>query len=157
MKLFYEVQKMQMIIVTAIVGIVGMGLGGAVSALIFKRPSDKSMCWMLSFSAGIMTGIVCFSLVPEAIYISSIPTAIIGLIIGIVVIMLLNRIVDNATKSNTKDLAIHHTHEELIHALPILENRTKMLRSGIIMLIAVGLHNFPEGIAIGAGGIHSTD
>jgi ZIP family zinc transporter len=29
-----------------------------------------------------------------------------------------------------------------------------MLRSGILMLIAIGLHNIPEGLAIGAGGSH---
>ena len=145
---------MQIIIVTAIVGIAGMGVGGIISALLLKRPSEKIMCWMLSFASGIMTGIVCFSLIPEAADISNIPIVMIGLILGVVIIMFLNRIVDNATKSSVDDLAMHHTHEELIHALPIIENRPKMLRSGVIMLIAIGLHNLPEGIAIGAGGSH---
>jgi len=145
---------MQIIIVTAIVGIAGMGAGGVISTLLLKRPSEKIMCWMLSFAAGIMTGIVCFSLIPEAVDISNIPITIIGVILGIVVIMLLNRIVDKATKMSTEELALHHTHEDLIHARPIIENRPKMLRSGIIMLTAIGLHNLPEGIAIGAGGTH---
>ena len=145
---------MQIIIITAIVGIVGMGLGGVISSVLLKRPSEKIMCWMLSFAAGIMTGIVCFSLIPEAIEISNIPVVIIGLILGIVIIMVLNRIVDRVTKASIDDMSIHHTHEELMHALPVMENRPKMLRSGIIMLVAIGLHNLPEGIAIGAGGTH---
>ena len=145
---------MQIIIMTAVVGIIGMGLGGVVSTLLLKRPSEKIMCYTLSFAAGIMTGIVCFSLIPEAVDISSIPVTIVGLILGIVVIMILNRVVDRVTKENTDELAIHHTHEDYYHARPIIENRPKMLRSGIIMLVAIGLHNLPEGIAIGAGGVH---
>jgi ZIP family zinc transporter len=66
--------------------------------------------------------------------------------------MILNRVVDNITKSSLNDLAGHNTHEELVHALPVIENRLKMFRSGVIMLAAIGLHNLPEGIAIGAGG-----
>ena len=145
---------MQIIIVTAIVGIVGMGMGGVVSAVLLKRPSEKIMCWTLSFAAGIMTGIVCFSLIPEAVEISNIPIVIAGILLGVIVIMILNRVVDRATKVNKEDLSLHHTHEDLYHARPIIENRPKMLRSGIIMLVAIGLHNLPEGIAIGAGGVH---
>ncbi|MCL2089407.1 MAG: ZIP family metal transporter [Oscillospiraceae bacterium] len=145
---------MEIFIFSAIAGILGMGLGGAVSAILLKRPSDKIMCWTLSFAAGIMTGIVCFSLVPEAIAISHAGIAIAGLIIGIIVIMVLNRIVDRLTKKSTVDLTVHHTHEELYHTNDITQNRTKMLRSGIIMFTAISLHNLPEGIAIGAGGSH---
>ena len=145
---------MQILILSAIAGILGMGLGGLTSVAMLKRPSENMMCGMLSFAGGIMIGIVCFGIVPEAIDISSAVISILGLIAGIIVIMTLNRVVDRMSYTTTGDLKVHHTHEELYHASPVLQSRAKILRSGIIMFIAIGLHNLPEGIAIGAGGSH---
>ncbi|MDR2546459.1 MAG: ZIP family metal transporter [Lachnospiraceae bacterium] len=146
---------MQFIIFSAIAGLAGMGIGGFISALLLKKPSANIMCWMLSFAAGIMTGIVCFSLIPEAIHISGIWIVIVGLIVGIVVILLLNRFIDRiATERDQSDLTVHHTAAELYHSQPIIENREKLLRSGIIMFAVIAFHNFPEGIAIGVSGSH---
>ena len=131
-----------------------MGIGGIASAVLLNRPSENMMCQTLSFAAGIMIGIVSFGLVPEAVDNAGTPAAICGLIIGIIVIMILNRIVDRLSKSSTGDLRVHHTPEELYHADQILHSRAKMLRSGTVMLIAMCLHHLPEGIAIGAGASH---
>ncbi|MDR2531447.1 MAG: ZIP family metal transporter [Oscillospiraceae bacterium] len=143
---------MQIILFSAGAGIFAMGFGGFISATLLKRSSAKVTCWLLSFAAGIMTSIVCFGLMPEAVELSGITVSIFGLILGIVVVMLLNRIVDKITEAKDGGYNIHHTHEELYHQSPVIHNRSKMLRSGIIMLTAIGLHNIPEGIAIGAGG-----
>jgi len=144
----------EILLLSAIAGIVGMGLGGFIAAILLRSPSERMMCWLLSFAGGIMIGIVCFGLIPESSQISNTVISMVGLIIGIVVIMALNRYVDNMSKTASGDMKIHHTHEELYHASPILKNHASMLRSGIIMFIAIGLHNLPEGIAIGAGGSH---
>ena len=143
---------MDVLMLSAIAGIFGMGFGGFIAAVLLRNPSEKVMCWMLSFAGGIMIGIVCFGIIPEAAEISNTIVAIVGLIIGVVVIMILNRIVDRMSSTATGDLKVHHTHEELYHAGSIFQNRSRMLRSGIIMFIAISLHNLPEGIAIGAGG-----
>ena len=145
---------MRIIIITAAAGILGTGLGGVISALLLRKPSEKIMCLMLSLAGGIMTGVVCFSLVPESIEVTNTIVTIIGIILGVLVIMLLNRLVDKFTNSTTDSLSIHQTHEELFHASQVLQNKSNMLRSGVIMLIAIGLHNLPEGIAIGAGSQH---
>jgi ZIP family zinc transporter len=151
----------QIILFSAIAGIGGMGLGGLISAILLKKPSDKMICWLLSFAAGVMVSIVCFGLVPEVyelkdikffdIKISTIVVIIIGLIIGIVTIMCLNRLIDRITEAKGDALKIHHTHEELYHESRIINNPTRMLRSGMLMLFAIALHNVPEGMAIGAG------
>ena len=146
---------MQVILFSAIAGIFGMGFGGFISVTLLKRSSENMMCWMLSFAAGIMVSIVCFGLVPEAVEITGIIPSICGLIFGIVVIMFLNRVVDKITETKNGDgekHKLHYTHEELYHESRIIQNRSKMLHSGMIMLIAIALHNIPEGIAIGAGG-----
>ena len=148
---------MQVLLFSAVAGICGTGLGGLISAILLKRPSEKMMCWMLTFAAGVMTSIVCFGLVPEAISLSGIILSVIGLIAGVVVIMVLNRIVDKITITNGIDREVHHTPEGLYHEGSVIRDRTKLLRSGIVMLVAIGLHNIPEGLAIGAGGSYDIE
>jgi ZIP family zinc transporter len=103
-----------------------------------------------------MTSIVCFGLVPEAFALGGITVCIFGLILGIVVVMALNRLIDKITKTKGDDLKIHHTPEELYHESSFIHehNHARMIRSGMLILMAIGLHNIPEGIAIGAGGSH---
>ena len=144
-----------MIIFSAIAGICGTGMGGLVSAILLKKPSETMTCWMLSFAAGVMTSIVCFGLVPEAFELTGIIVSLSGLTIGIVVVMGLSRVVDKITEIKGEELKVHHTHEGLYHERQIIHDNTRMLRSGMLMLMAIGLHNIPEGIAIGAGGSHS--
>ena len=151
----------QMILFSAIAGIIGTGLGGVVSVVFFKKSSETITCWMLSFAGGVMTSIVCFGLVPESFKLNGFIISTSGLILGIVIIMGLSRIVDKITHIKEDDRKVHQTHEGLYHESQIINDRThsetakaRMLRSGILMLMAIGLHNIPEGLAIGAGGSH---
>jgi len=144
-----------MILFCAIAGICGMGLGGIISAILLKKPSEKMICWLLSFAAGVMVSIVCFGLLPEAFELAGIIASISGLVIGVVIVMGLNRLVDIITEARAEKLSLHQTHEELYHESQLIRSNSKMLRSGILMLMAIALHNVPEGIAIGAGGSHN--
>lgn len=141
---------MRVILFSAFAGICGTGLGGMVSAAVGKRSAD-TMCWMLSFAAGVMISIVCFGLIPESVVLTSPLISVLGLVLGVIVIMLLNRLVDFITETGKK---VHETHEELYHEGRIIHEKTALLRSGTLMLIAIALHNIPEGLAIGAGGSH---
>jgi len=146
---------MQVLLFSAGAGILGMGVGGLLSALLLKKASAKITCWLLSFSAGIMTSIVCFGMLPEALELAGVAVSIAGLIIGIIIILLLNMVIDKVTKLNDDSMKVHQTHEELYHQNEVLSKRSSLLRSGIIMLTAISLHNIPEGIAIGAGGTYN--
>ena len=132
-----------------------MGLGGMVCAILLKQPSETITCWLLSFAAGVMISIVCFGLVPETLSIANTYVCLSGLLLGIFIVMVLNRVVDRITEKREEKLKVHRTHEELYHESSIIKDRSKVLRSGILMLIAISLHNIPEGIAIGAGGSHN--
>jgi len=145
---------MRIILFSVGAGIVGTGLGGLITLILSKRSSTNMSCWMLSFAAGIMTSIVCFGLMPEAVELSGVLASISGLILGIVVVMALSRSVDKITELKGENLKVHHTHEELYHQSQVIHSQSKMVRSGFIMLTAIGLHNIPEGLAIGAGGSH---
>jgi ZIP family zinc transporter len=118
----------QIILYSAAAGICGMGLGGLIPAILLKRPSERVICWLLSFAAGVMTSIVCFGLIPEAFELAGLAVSAGGLVLGILAIMMLNH---------------------------FIKVSAKLIRSGVLMLFAIGLHNIPEGIAIGAGGSHN--
>jgi len=144
---------LQILLFTAVAGICGMGLGGFISAILLKKPSENMICWLLSFAAGVMVSIVCFGLVPEALAFENagIAVTIFGLILGVLIVMALNYLVDKIT--GNKEPGIHQTHEGLYHESQLIRNPKRMLRSGMLMLIAIALHNIPEGMAIGAGSI----
>jgi len=160
---------LQIILFSAIAGICGMGLGGIISAILLKKPSQNMICWLLSFAAGVMISIVCFGLVPEAFELASeafeydgeanefagVTFSVLGLIFGVVIVMALNRLVDKITINRKENLKIHSTHEELYHESQLIQNPKRLIRSGILIFIAIALHNIPEGMAIGAGGIFS--
>ena len=145
---------MQIIILSALAGLIGTGLGGFVSVMLGKRTPNMT-CWLLSFASGVMLSIVCFGLMPEAAEMANTGVLVFGLIMGIIIIMVLSRIVDKITDKRKEKLNMHDTPEELHHENPLLINRDALLRSGMIMLAALSLHNIPEGMAIGAGGSYN--
>ena len=147
---------MRIILLSAFACTLGTGLGGVVAVVIGNR-SPSMTCWMLSFAGGVMTSIVCFGLVPEAIELSNVTLSILGIILGILVIMLLNRFVDGVTEKTQEKMKIRNTPQDLCHSREIMESKKVLLRSGIIMLVALALHNIPEGMAIGAGGSHDME
>ena len=151
----------QSIIFTAVAGIAGTGLGGIISLVFMKKSTENMACWMLSFAGGVIVSIVCFGLMPEAFELAVIHGSFEfanvlvctgGLIFGIIVIIVLNRIVDKITKE--KNIKVHQNLKEFFHESHLVHNSKKMIHSGIMILIAIALHNIPEGIAIGAGGSH---
>jgi len=130
---------MEILALTALAGVVGMGFGGVVSALLGDI-SSRVMCWMLSFAGGVMVSIVLFELIPEGIELAGMIITIVGLVLGILIVMALYPLLDRMTvkKATESDT----------------QNSSQLLKSGIIMFVAISLHNLPEGIAIGAAGSH---
>lgn len=156
-----------LIIYSLVAGVVGTGLGGVIGIL-FKKDSNRTMSLLLSLAGGIMLSVVCFDLIPEGISAiegnKSILNNIIVIssaIIGIAVIFALNYFIDKYTERRSLHLDKEHpkTHDdidELIHseqyteAIVAKKSKTALLKAGIIMLIAIALHNFPEGLSIGS-------
>ena len=80
---------MQILLLTAIVGVVGMGLGATISA-IFGNISNRVMCWLLSFAGGVMISVVAFKMIPTGIELAGVWTAVAGLILGVLLVAGLN-------------------------------------------------------------------
>jgi len=141
---------MNIIVMSLFAGVVGMGLGGIITALFGSR-TERMTSIFLSFAGGVMISIVFLELIPESIELSSIAVAIIGLVIGAVMVFALNQLMDRFTTSKNGS-KLHETFAEFFHSNEMITRKTNMLRSGMIMLFAIALHNVPEGLALGAAG-----
>lgn len=113
-------------------GIVGTGTGG-LAAFFVNSISNRFLSVILEFSAGLMTAVVCFELLPEAFRLGGPMVSMIGVLMGILVIVLI---------------------ESFIKELDVIKRssgKTGLLRAGILMAVGIALHNFPEGFAVGSG------
>lgn len=113
-------------------GIAGTGIGG-LSAFIFKKISNRFLGFILEFSAGLMTSVVCFELIPEAFELGGLLNTFSGIIAGVIAII----IIENYLRRHDFTRSGY--------------GNTDLLRAGILMSIGIALHNFPEGFAVGSG------
>ena len=150
--------------ITALAGVGGTGLGGLVACL-FRKDSSKTVSLLLSFAAGVMTAVVCFDLLAEALHTSASTSTVFlvvaGVLVGYIVIALLNAAIDRHTNHEVAHIDENHPKtadslEELTHANHLHEHiegrqpRSGLFLAGLVMAAAIALHNVPEGMVIGA-------
>lgn len=150
------------IIITFISGVVGTGLGGVIGAILNGK-SHKEVSLLLAFAAGVMFSVVCFDLMEtslsylETINFTSIMMVCVTIILGYLVVWGLNILIDNYTNKEVNHVDNAHPKtaddlNELIHADHYQyhkENNTQLFVAGLVMMGAIALHNFPEGVVIG--------
>jgi len=141
---------MHIILLSVIAGVAGMGIGGLLTAL-FGSKSDKMIGIFLSFSGGVMISIAFAELIPEAIELANTWIMVIGLFMGAALVFILHTVMDNISHSD-RNSKLHETFAEFFHSGDMISKESSMMRSGLMMLFAIGLHNIPEGIALGAAG-----
>lgn len=137
------------LIKTTIVGLFfgtfGTTLGGIIGVL-FKKNSNKFLSFILSLASGLMTAIVCFELIPEALEISNVQTTLFGIIFGIILMIMCDIIVEKKFKNLEVDNV--KKHKKICKGG---DCKSSLLKTGIIVSIGLAIHNFPEGLAIGSG------
>ena len=112
--------------------IAGLATGaGALPVLFTKKVSDRLLDIMLGFSAGIMLAATFFSLIVPAINLSNVWIAVLGIIIGAIALHLVDRF-------------IPHFHPALG-----AEGPSSRLSKVWLFALAITIHNFPEGLAVG--------
>jgi len=110
-------------------GVIGTGAGGLLSIFV-KKPTPRFTGTILAFAAGVMLSIIFIELID----------AIAGLSLGMVVFYLLD----------------HY----LPHKHTVSEEETVFsgyLKKGTLLALGIGLHNLPEGLAIGTGFVGSQE
>lgn len=151
------------ILITFLAGFVGTGIGGLIGALC-KKDSKKIISLLLAFAGGIMLSVVCFDLLTEALNpiegVKEPPLLVVGFtLLGFCVVALLNYVIDKKLKKEVKHTSendhpkFHDDLDEMIHADHIEHHRksdNRLFWAGVVMLFVIALHNFPEGMVIGA-------
>ncbi|MGI6216127.1 MAG: ZIP family metal transporter [Coriobacteriales bacterium] len=167
-----------LLLVTCITGI-GSGVLGALIATLFNIESNRTVSILLSFAAGLMLSIICFDFIPEALELESgIPhvVAVVAFVsAGAAVVGVLGHVVDmraekrahccalddpliaNALDDAAKEAHLQHhddavAHHAHVHGHNFAEGHTKesLKMSGIVMAIAIAMHNLPAGMSVGA-------
>ena len=151
------------VILTALAGVGGTGLGGVAGALL-QRDSKRVVSLLLSFAGGVMLAVVCFDLIPGAIHPANSPKdmnllwVLAGVLFGFVVVYLLNHCIDRSTNHEVAHIDADHPKtaddlDELIHSDHLMAHREEgnhLFTAGVVMAAAIALHNLPEGMVIGA-------
>ncbi|MCK8828116.1 ZIP family metal transporter [Natroniella acetigena] len=127
---------MEQILMTTVIGLIagmlGTGLGGA-SIILWRKPDDKSVSLLLGLTGGMMLSIVLVDLIPASIEHGSFVAAVAGVFLGLIAL----------------DLTAYYFKSEKMDDWYI--------QTGILLGIGISLHNFPEGLAIGAGYLVTTE
>ena len=112
--------------------VAGLATGaGALPVLFIKNISEESLDIMLGFSAGVMLAATSFSLIIPAIDLSGPWVAVIGLAFGAVVLHLIDRFIPH------------------FHPMLGAEGPSSRLSRVWLFVLAITIHNFPEGLAVG--------
>jgi ZIP family zinc transporter len=130
-----------------------MGLGSVLTIFIGGH-MEKMIGILLSFAGGVMISIVFLELIPVAVDHSGYLISILGIIFGALLVWVLDIYMDKRDKPAKRKSDVHESYADFFHSNDIIAKKSTMIRSGMIMLFAIGLHNVPEGLAMGAAGYH---
>lgn len=131
---------MQLVLLTAL-GVGGATVIGALLGFIFKKTSHKFNDIVLSFAAGVMLAAAVFGLVLESLEYGgkySIAVTVVGVFCGAICVNLIDKLVPHLHKLTGVDQEKH-------------PSKTEQLNKVLLFVIAIAIHNLPEGIAAGVG------
>lgn len=130
---------MEIVLLTAL-GVGGATVIGAVIGFLFKNISHKFSDIVLSFAAGIMLSAAVLGLILPSIEHGGkfgIIITVIGIIVGAVCMKLVDILVPHLHKISGADIEDH--------------GRNRSIDKVLLFVLAIAIHNFPEGIAAGVG------
>ncbi len=131
---------MRMVLLTAL-GVGGATVIGAVLGFSFKKISHKFSDFVLAFAAGVMLAAAVIGLVlPSLEYggTNGLPVTVIGIFCGAFALTLLDRLVPHLHRLSGVDQESH-------------PSQTAQLNKVLLFVMAIAIHNLPEGIAAGVG------
>lgn len=120
-------------------GVGGATIIGSLLGFIFKKPSHKFNDIVLSFAAGVMLAASVIGLILPSINVDkpiSIVITVVGIFFGAICLNLLDKLVPHLHKISGVEQENH-------------PEKNKQLSKILLFVIAIAIHNLPEGIAAG--------
>ena len=131
---------MQVVLLTAL-GVGGATIFGTVLGFIFKKISHKFSDIVLSFAAGVMLAAAILGLIVPSVEYGGkwgLLITIAGVFVGAVCLNLFDRLVPHLHKLSGTEQEGH-------------PEQTEKLNKVLLFVLAIAIHNLPEGIAAGVG------
>jgi len=132
---------MRMVLLTAL-GVGGATVIGAIIGFMFKKISHRFSDIVLAFAAGVMLAAAVIGLILPSIEYGegalALPVTVIGVFCGALGLNVLDRLVPHLHKLSGVD---GETHPE----------KSNQLSKVLLFVMAIAIHNLPEGIAAGVG------
>ena len=137
----------EILIYTSIAGIIGTSLGGLVGVF-FGKSSEKITSMLLSLAGGIMLAITFFDLIPESLELGDIWVTTFGIIWAIIILYFIDNFINRknklpGTKTKAQVLAL------ILKESNPQKRNAHLFKTGMVMFLAIALHDLPEGLAIG--------
>ena len=129
---------MQLVLLTAL-GVGGATAVGALLGFLVKKPSHKTNDLILSFAAGVMLAAAVMGLILPAIEYGGkwgLPITIIGIFVGAFCLNLIDKLTPHLHRMAGVEQEAH-------------PEKVKNLNKVLLFVIAIGIHNLPEGLAAG--------
>ena len=131
---------MKLVLLTAL-GIGGATLLGAILGFAFKKISHRIGDIILSFAAGVMLAAAIIGLVLPSVElgggVKALPVTVIGIFLGALTVNALDKLVPHLHKLSGIEPESHQNNGKVDKIL--------------LFVLAIAIHNFPEGIAAGVG------
>ena len=109
---------------------------GAAFIFLLKKISDKFLDAAMGFSGGVMLAATFFGLISPAIRIGGVWRASVGMIVGTVFLIIMEKTLPH------------------IHRITGVRGPSVRLKKIWLLILAMTIHNFPEGLAVGVGFAH---
>ncbi len=131
---------MEMVLLTAL-GVGGATVIGAVLGFVFKKVSHRFSDIVLSFAAGVMLAAAVIGLILPSLEHggkNGLPMTLIGIFCGAVCLNLMDRLVPHLHRLSGVEQEQH-------------PDQSAKLNKVLLFVMAIAIHNLPEGIAAGVG------
>jgi ZIP family zinc transporter len=154
------------IFLLSLVAGLGTGLGGLVAVI--RKPGKRSFGFLMGITGGVMISLSFLELVNEAWQLQGFWTATIGFGLGAFFMFFIDLLVPHI-RFGEREVKVHeapaepepvvfsfggrHRHGYFHRRTHIVDQ--KLFKTGLLLAIGITIHNLPEGIAVGAGYMHT--